>query len=194
MEFFDRPRKSVRRLGILAGSFNPPTIAHLELAHAASLHVDQVLWVIPRQFPHKEYHGATLEQRVEMVRDLKMPAAVSSGGLFVEIARECRQHYGEAARLSFLCGRDAAERIINWEYGQPGAVELMLQEFELLVAARLGEYLPPEHLRPRIRALNLRADFDHVSSTQVRERIQNAEAWEHLVPDPIVEKVRKIYS
>ncbi|HLJ51039.1 MAG TPA: hypothetical protein VKU01_33760 [Bryobacteraceae bacterium] len=194
MEFFEKPASHPRRLGILAGSFNPPTVAHLELADAAQGHVDQVLWVLPREFPHKRYHGATLTQRVDMLRKLGLTAAVSSGGLFLEIARECREHYGPQTKLSFLCGRDAAERIVNWDYGRPGVAEEMLREFELLVAARLGEYSPPSHLQRQIRRLHLRNDFDHVSSTEVRERIRHSHTWEHLVPEPIVEDVRKIYS
>ena len=185
----------MRRLGILAGSFNPPTIAHVELAsEAARHHVDQVLWVLPREFPHKEYHGATMEQRLEMLRRLRWPAAVSSGGLFVEIARECREHFQESTQLVFLCGRDAAERIIEWDYGQPRAAERMLREFELLVAARCGKYRAPQHLAHRIGGLDLQSDCGHVSSTEVRQRIERGQPWEHLVPDSIVGMVRKIYA
>lgn len=195
MEFFNWPGRSVRRLGILAGSFNPPTIAHVELAsEAARHHVDQVLWVLPREFPHKEYHGATMEQRLEMLRRLHLPAAVSSGGLFLEIARECREHFGESTQLVFLCGRDAAERIMEWDYGQPRAAERMLREFELLVAARCGEYRAPIHLAHRIGGLDLPSDCGHVSSTEVRQRIERGQPWEHLVPGPIVGMVRNIYA
>ncbi len=153
-----------------------------------------MLWVLPREFPHKRYHGATLPQRIGMLGKLGLAAAVSTGGLFLEIARECREHYGPQTKLSFLCGRDAAERIVNWDYGESGVAEQMLQEFELLVAARQGEYQPPRHLHRRIHRLHLRNDFDHVSSTEVRERIQHGHKWEHLVPNSIVEDVRKIYS
>ena len=59
-----------RTLGILAGSFNPPTIAHLELAQAASQQVDTLIFVVPRAFPHKDYSGATLEQRIEMLQSV----------------------------------------------------------------------------------------------------------------------------
>ncbi len=31
-----------------------------------------------------------------------------------------------ATELSFICGRDAAERILHWDYGRPGVVEEML--------------------------------------------------------------------
>ncbi len=186
-----------QRLGILPGSFNPPTVAHRELVHAAAFHVDEVLCVLPRVFPHKEYFGATLEQRLEMLRqtDLATPhsIAISERGLFLEIARECREHYSPSTELFFLCGTDAAERILNWDYGSPGILDQMLDEFELLVAARGPAFEAPERYRHRIQPLRV-DDLHHVSSTEVRARIKAGLAWEDLVPVKIIESVRKIYS
>jgi nicotinate-nucleotide adenylyltransferase len=186
------------KAGILAGSFNPPTIAHIELAQAASACVDLIVCVVPKVFPHKEYSGATLEQRVEMLQVAGLPIphdiASTSQGLFIDIARECRAHYGPKAQLYFICGRDAAERILNWDYGRTGVVEEMLGEFELLVAPRGGQFSPPEEYRHRIHALNIGSGHEAVSSTEVRERIARGEPWEHLVPENIREKVREIYS
>jgi len=186
-----------RKVGILAGSFNPPTIAHMELARAASAQVDVVLLVVPRVFPHKEYSGATLEQRVEMLEAaaLEVPHAIasSSQGLFIEIARECRAHYGGGAELSFICGRDAAERILRWDYGRAGVLEEMFAEFELLVAPRGGHFSPPQEFGQRMHVLPIGAGHQEVSSTQVRERIARGEAWEHLVPEKIRARVREIY-
>ena len=185
-------------IGILAGSFNPPTIAHLEVARAASQCVDLLLYVIPRIFPHKEYHGATLEQRIEMLdaAGLEAPYAigVTRQGLFIDIARECRAHFGAETRLSFVCGRDAAERILRWDYGRPGVVQEMLNEFELLVAPRGGHFEAPPEYAGRIHALDIAGGHELVSSTEVRERIARGQPWRDLVPEPIQERVVKIYS
>jgi nicotinate (nicotinamide) nucleotide adenylyltransferase len=185
-------------LGILAGSFNPPTVAHVELAHAAQFHVDQLLFVVPSALPHKRYFGATLEQRIEMLAasDLARRCSIASTdrGLFVDIARECREVCGEGARLYFVCGRDAAERILNWDYGRAGVVEEMLNQFELLVASRAGDFRPPPEFSHRIHSLDTRRRHDEVSSTGVRERIARGQPWEHLVPETIVGRVREIYS
>jgi nicotinate-nucleotide adenylyltransferase len=187
-----------RRLGILAGSFNPPTLAHVTLIEAAAPHVDEVLCVVPRVFPHKLYHGATLDDRLQMLAALA-PAgvpysiAVADRGLFIEIARECRAAYGPQTRMMFLCGRDAAERIVEWDYGEPDAIEQMLEEFELLVADRHGRYEPPPHLAHRIQALEVAVDLNEVSSTEIRERIRRGEPWDHLAPEAIREKIERIY-
>jgi hypothetical protein len=123
MEFFQRAAGVPARLGILPGAFNPVTTAHLALAEAGLGWVDEVLFVLPRELPHKEFTGATFAQRIEMLRPALAgkPAfslASSEGGLFVDIAAECRREYGAGVRLAFLCGRDAAERIATWDYGR----------------------------------------------------------------------------
>jgi nicotinate-nucleotide adenylyltransferase len=198
VRFHRRSLGKPHKLGVVPGSFNPPTVAHQELVCAAAFHVDEVLCVVPSVFPHKEFVGATLEQRLEMLAaaELARPVsiAVSEKGLFIDIARECRKHYGPDTRLYFVCGRDAAERILTWDYGRPGVVQEMLQEFELLVAARGGEFRPPAEFQYRVHPLGLRGAHDHVSSTEVRERIARGEPWEHLVPEGIVQRVREIYS
>ncbi len=186
-------------MAILAGSFNPPTIAHRALACCSQLEVDELLCVVPRALPHKPYFGATVEERLWMLAhsDLPEPFSIASSdeGLFLDIARECRVHYSEQAKLYFLCGADAAERILTWDYGRPGVVDEMLREFSLLVAPRANcQYVPPARLAGRIRALPLSEPFQTVSSTEVRERIHSGMAWEHLVPDKIVEQVRRIYA
>src|SRR5436190_11416331 len=195
MEFVRGEPGPARSLAILAGAFNPPTIAHLALIDAAQGHVDRTLCVIPREFPHKHFHGATLEQRLEMLDRISaagyaFDVAVSDSGLFIDMARECRRAFQHDVDVAFLCGRDAAERIVAWDYGDERAIERMLNEFRLMVAARGGHYEPPESIAHRIEQLRTSLDVDAVSSTEVRRRIAGAETWEELVPDPARDMVR----
>ena len=198
MKFYHRTATKPERVGVVAGSFNPPTIAHRELARAAAMHVDEVIYVIPREFPHKGYFGATLEERIEMLKlagaGSRYSIAASERGLFLDIARECKEHFGSGVQLYFACGSDAAERIFTWDYGRPGVAEEMLDAFELLVAPRGESFRAPESWRDRVRVLEIGGAVADVSSTEVRERIARAEPWEHLVPEAIVERVREIYS
>ena len=199
MHFFRRASGIPSRLAIFPGTFNPITVAHVALARAALTLVDEVVFVLPRSFPHKDYSGASFSERVEMLQSALTKAdhcsiAAADGGLFVEIAAECRAAYGDSIELSFLCGRDAAERIVHWDYGDPDFCTAMLRQFDLLVGARHGEYSPPVRLRHAIRPLEMAGDFDHVSATDVRERIARGESWEHLVPEGARELARKIYS
>lgn len=199
MEFIRRAAGAPARLGILPGTFNPVTVAHVALAQAGRRHCDEVLFVLPRVFPHKGYSGATLPQRLELL-DAALGAnpsfslAVAEGGLFAEIAEECRPAYGPDVRLSFLCGRDAAERIAGWDYGCPGAFADMLRRFDLLVARRHGEFTLSSELAFAVERLDIPPEIEIVSATEVRTRLARGETWEHLVPHPIRERVRQIYA
>ena len=161
--------------------------------------MDLIVCVVPRVFPHKEYNGATLEQRIEMLEaaGLAIPHAIASTeqGLFIDIAREFREHCGPEARLSFICGRDAAERILHWDYGRAGVVEEMLREFELLVAPRGGHFSPPAGTSPADPcACECGAGTKKCRPPKCGNVSRAGEPWEHLVPEKIRERVREIYS
>ncbi len=199
MEILRRAPIEPARLGVYPGAFNPPTRAHLALAGAALDVVDEVLFVMPRVLPHKTYEGVSLPHRMELLLGAiddgpRFSAASTSRGLFIDIARECRAAYGPDADLLILCGRDAAERAVHWDYGRPGAFPEMLQEFELLVVSRGGEMTIPAGTGHRIHRLALPGDWDEVSATAVRERIREGLPWEHLVPAAIVPRVRELYG
>ena len=198
MEFLHRAPGLPSHIGILPGAFNPVTVAHLALAREALSRVDEVVFVLPRRFPHKKYTGARIEARAALLLTLAVGSpsfsvACADGGLFIEIARECRAAYEGSVRVSILCGRDAAERMVHWDYGVPGAVEKMFAEFSLLVAARRGEYTPPPSLSRTIGRLELNGEFDHVSASEVRQRIAAGDPWEHLVPAAVHDQVRRLY-
>jgi len=198
MEFFQRAARHPRRLGILPGTFNPVTVAHLALADAALRHVDEVVFVLPRVFPHNPYSGASFEERLEMLRASigasdAFSIATADGDLFLEIANECRGAYGDGIQFSFLCGRDAAERIVGWDYGRPDALAGMLREFDLLVAGRDGTYEVPGEIASSVRLLEVNG-LATISAPEVRERIARGAAWEHLVPVAAVECARHIYG
>jgi nicotinate (nicotinamide) nucleotide adenylyltransferase len=199
MQFFRRANRRPSRLGVLPGAFNPLTVAHLALANAALTEVDEVVFVLPQVFPHKHYWGASFEQRVAMLTaslddECRFSIASSEQGLFVEIAAECAAAYGPGVRLSFLCGRDAAERIAGWDYGQGIQFADTLRGFDLLVAARGGEFQPPSGLGSRIRPLALGDNCDAISATDIRRRIAAGEPWEDLVPPAIRRQVLEIYG
>ncbi len=198
MEFFRRPTQQPKSLGILPGAFNPPTRAHLALAEAALDFVDEVLLVMPRVLPHKSYEGVGLQDRLRMLEYVissrpRFSLASSERGLFLDIARECREAYGPETVLSLICGRDAAQRALNWDYGRPDAVKDMLRELSFLVADRGGTFRAPPGAENRVCSLSIAKEYENISASLVRERIRSGGAWEHLVPPEIVPLVRELY-
>ncbi|MDP9171216.1 MAG: hypothetical protein M3N54_11410 [Acidobacteriota bacterium] len=199
LEFQYRARNSnSSRVALFPGAYNPPTVAHVAIAQAALGQAGEVIWVLPRAFPHKEFAGPGLAPRLEMLRRIAetvpgFSTAVSDGGLYLEIAEEACQALGAEAKIELLCGRDAAERIATWDYGQPGVFDDMVDRFPLLVAGRAGDYLPAAQHAEKIVHLTMDAAFDEVSSTEVRRRVRCGEPWRHLVPDAIVDTVEALY-
>ncbi|MSV30408.1 MAG: nicotinate-nicotinamide nucleotide adenylyltransferase [Bryobacterales bacterium] len=184
-------------LGLFPGTFNPPTRAHVELARAALAMVDRVAWILPREFPHKGYEGVDFTGRLRMVQaaiagEPGFFARSAESGLFIDIARDFRESHGSDTRLVMLCGRDAAERIVNWDYGHSEAFPRMLDEFEMLVASRGGRYEPPAELRHRIHSLDFA--LDEISATDIRDRIARGESWEFLVAEGVEALVRELYG
>lgn len=183
-------------VALLAGAWNPPTRAHVELARAALGWARRAVFVLPRAFPHKPFDGASFGQRAEWIRALAslhplFAAAVSDGGLFLEMAREARAL--GAQRVYHVCGSDAAARILHWDYGALPPIEQQLEEYELLVAPRPLPFRPPPHLRARIHTLMAPASLAGISSTEVRRRIRSGEPWRHLVPDVIADSVAAVW-
>jgi nicotinate-nucleotide adenylyltransferase len=186
------------RLGIFPGAFNPVTRAHLAVARAArdQHRLDQVAFLLPRNFPHKEYEGTTLEERVALLEaatgaDPALAIASSGGGLFIEIAREFRAVCGGDVEIHLLCGRDAAERIVRWDYGDEIPFSRQLEEFQMLVASRAVEYSVPAAYASRMHPILMPPAYDEVSSSAVRQAIAQGRDWEHLVPENVARQIRE---
>ena len=196
MKFHRRAGGTPHQVAVFPGSFNPPTVAHLALAHQAAQLVDEVIFVLPEVFPHKDFAGVGFDDRLGMLLKVAhqshFTVASTQGGLFIDMARELRPHYADA-KLHFLCGRDAAERIVHWDYGEAGMLERMFAEFSLLVAARNGHYEPPPAHAGSIARLPLERDFGDFSATQVRNLAAHRGDLHDLIPAEIVGDVVRLY-
>lgn len=169
----------------------------MAMAEAALQVVDHVLLVLPRTLPHKQYDGVSFDQRLSMLQTVAAcregtTVAVSERGLYFEIAEEAQEVF-PSAELHLLCGRDAAERMVGWDYGEPGVADRMLQRFQLLVAPRQGAFEPPPNIEYAVSHLR-NVEFNECSATLVRARIKAGENWRELVPDEIADLVRRWYG
>ena len=188
---------NVGRLAILPAAFDPPTRAHVALAEAALACCDETLLVLPRVFPHKPYDGVSFEERLQLLlalADMHPRFSVGSvdDGLFLSIARDCRAVYGTHTKFTLLCGRDAAERVVHWDYGSGPAIAEQLREFDMLVARRGQAFDVPEELRARVRTTEL-CDCEEVSSTEVRQRLRDGRPVDDLIPSEIAGAITRLY-
>jgi nicotinate-nucleotide adenylyltransferase len=193
------------RLGVLSGTFNPPTLAHLALAQRAleQVGLDEVLLVVPEVPPHKRGLEAPLEDRAAMLErlaelDPRLSAAVSRRGLLLEIHAAVAPHYAAGTRQFFLTGRDAAQRILlDWPYPEPvRALEEMFERFDIIVAERGGAFTIPadsplHRFGTHIHSLAMPADWVGVSATEARRRLAQGEPVGALVPPAVEEYIRQ---
>ena len=203
------------RLGVLGGAYNPITLAHLAVAEAAKTHfgIDEVLFLLPQVPPHKTIFGASLEQRLEMMRlaveDAPYAAVgISTHGLFVDMYEGLLAVYPQRPQVYFLTGRDAAERILAWHYDDAEtALKRMFESFQFIVCSRQGAFsLPDDPLltpyRDRIHSCVLPPQagsgppVDAISATEVRERCERGLPIDDLVPAPVAAYIaaHKLYA
>ena len=202
------PASGPGRLGVLGGSYNPITRAHLAIADTvvSAFGLHEVLFLLPAVPPHKPIFGASLEQRLEMMQ-LAVPdrpyAAVglSTHGLFLDMYQGLLGVYPPHTEIFFLTGRDAAERILTWNYDDAtAALRQMFTAFQLIVCDRDGPFqLPDDALfapyRQRIHGCTLPPGFNHVSATEVRQRCQQGQSLDDLVPTGVARYIsaHKLY-
>ena len=192
------PLPNYGRLGVLGGAYNPITRAHLLLARYSKEQatLDEVIFVLPKILPNKPLVGASIEQRLEMMRlGISSVAYISLGicshGLFLDICNALQQIYPQKPEIFFITGRDAGERILTWPYDDPGAaLAKMFAGFQLLIFERQGKpKLPQDSLvrqyANRIHTLEMAEDLDHISSTKVRQRMISGQSIKELVPPEV---------
>ena len=183
------------RLGVLGSAYNPITRAHLLLASCSKdqFKLHKIIFVLPKTLPNKPLIDTSIEQRLEMMRlgTINVPyvsVGICSHGLFLDICAALKKIYPQTPEIFFITGRDAAERILNWPYPDPAeALARMFAGFQLLVFEREGTLKWRENslirqYSNRIHTLRLSENIDHISSTEVRQRILAGQSIEELVP------------
>lgn len=186
------------RVGILPGSFNPPTIAHLELARAARrrFHLDHVVFSLSSAIVDKErLEGLCREDRLLLMGLLarehpRTAVAVINRGLYSEQAPAFRASFGAAAGLWFIVGMDKVLQIFDPGYyeDRDRALDAMFAHVRLIAANREdrgGEDLRallerPENLpyRDRVEPLALPIHLKDYSSSAVRRGVEGGWPWE----------------
>ena len=138
-----------RRVGVLPGSFNPPTNAHWRLAEGAleSAGLDAVLILLSvRTVDKEQVTRLRLEDRVIALRRLigdrpNLGAVATNRGLYVDQAGALRQALlPPPTEIVFLVGFDKIVQIFDPKYYQDrdAALRRLLAEAHILVAPREG--------------------------------------------------------
>lgn len=183
------------RVGVLPGSFNPPTAAHLELARAARrrFELDTVAFSLSSVIVDKErVEGLCREDRLLLLSlmtadDPWAAAVVVNRGLYSEQAPACRACFGGDADLRFIVGMDKVLQIFDPRYyeDRDAALDTLFAHVRLIAANRedwgdeaLRALLDrPENApyRDRVQPLTLSPHLRDQSSSTVRRGVEGGE-------------------
>ena len=193
------------RLGLLAGSFNPPTIAHqtLALAGLTAGGLDHAWYALSTLTVDKEVvTGAGLEDRLLLLdllveADRRLGVLVLSRGLYVDQARLVRTAYPGLGGPVFLVGFDKIVQIFDPRYydDRDRALEQLFGLASFLVAPRGDDEAPalarlldqPENRRfaGAVRPLDLPPGLRDVASSTVRGSLADGGQPERTVPPEV---------
>ena len=193
------------RLGILSGSFNPLTHAHLALAKAARAvyHLDEVFFAISRVTIEKEtVREACLEDRLLLLRLFAehhqgFGVVLVSHGLYADQAQAFRRTFPALAELDFLVGFDKVVQLFDPRYyaDREAALHTFFAQARLITALRNGKSLEdldrllkrPEHraFSTKVLPLSIPEEYRGLSATQVREMARQGHPIGAFVPEEV---------
>lgn len=140
---------SARRVGLLPGSFNPLTLAHIALAEAArrATRLDLVAWgIAARTVDKEEVLRATIPDRLAQLaaytRSSPSDAVLLfNRGLYVEQAEALHALMGGAVEVAIVVGFDKVVQILDPRYyeDREAALRELFDRATLVVAPRLRD-------------------------------------------------------
>ena len=189
------------RLGVFSGSFNPLTVAHVEMIDVAraAYQLDEALLILGKANVDKGVFGLSHAQRLfslkgYAVENEHLSVAACSHGRFIEKVEALRPQYPSDTHVFFIVGYDTFVRIFDPKYYTDfhGELETLFRQCRLIVANRnthgtdaIRQFLADSKLQryePYIDRIKLSEAFARVSSTEIRYRMQNGLPVSHLIP------------
>lgn len=203
-----KPEVSGSRIGFQSGSFNPPHIAHVELARAAinSGACDSVIFLISKRTVDKERPtGMRLTDRLFLLERVaeegfRLGVALTNRGLYVDQAKVLtlaweRQGRGQPESLTIVLGFDKLVQIFDPRYyeDRDQALEQLFSLARIAVAPRggaddssIGALLArPENARfaEGITVIHLAPELADLSSSDLRNSGEKVAESDSTLPE-----------
>jgi len=194
------PKAEPVSVALLAGSFDPLTVAHAAMAEAALHRVDLVLLVYSvRTLPKEGAPPASLlgeEERLVVLerftanREFGLAVGLCSHGLIAEQVDAATSRFPDAA-LAVVLGSDKLLQLLDhrWYEDRDAMLDPMFSRARALYALRAGDEEAVqaalrEHDRwlASIERLEISPRVAAVSSREVRDRIRRGEDVSELIP------------
>lgn len=206
------------RLGVFASSFNPPTIAHVELMNRAAeaFELDEILALAGNANADKLDYECPMVDRLAMLAltfwdQPRTSIGLSSRGFYVDMIEALERVYPRETDLHFIVGFDTFERVLDPEHRYTNryfrrfrnrieALQHLTTRSRLIVAGRRGAGLAsvmrlveqePAIKLERVLYLDFPADLGELSATAVRQNRRAGKPITGLVPPAVEEYIQK---
>jgi nicotinate (nicotinamide) nucleotide adenylyltransferase len=218
IEIVERAKQTGPRLGVFASSFNPPTIAHVELIQRAAeaFSLDEILALAGKTNADKLEYECSLEDRLAMLTltfaaEPRVSIGLSSHAFYVDMIDALERAHSAETDLHFIVGFDTFERVLDREdrytkrYHQGfsdrlEALDYVFARSSFIVAGRAGAGLHSVRLLverepavppDRVLYLDFPADLGELSATEVRKRRRTGRPINGLVPATVEEYIQE---
>jgi nicotinate (nicotinamide) nucleotide adenylyltransferase len=218
IELIKRAPAAGGKVGVFASSFNPVTIAHVELIRRAAeaFALDETLTLAGITNADKVEYECSLEDRLAMLSltltdEPRVSIGVSSHAFYVDMIDALRGEYPLETDLHFIVGFDTFERVLDPEdrytaryhrhfSSRTEALEFLFARSSFVVAGRAGAGLSSVSLllerepavpRDRVLYLDFPENLGDVSATEVRKRRRVGHQIDELVPAAVGQYIRE---
>lgn len=201
------------RVGVFASSFNPITIAHLELMRRArdAFSLDEVLALAGRANADKRRYECALEDRLQMLLlavrdDAHLSVGLSSHAFYVDMLEALVPLYPQSD-LHFVVGFDTFERVLDRDdrytakyhrrfADRRAALDYLFAQCRFIVAGRSGAgrdevrallSREPAAISRRVSYLDFPTDLGERSATEVRACLRAGQPIAGLVPAAVAD-------
>lgn len=195
-----------KRFAVMGGTFDPIHYGHLVTAEAVrdKFELDKVLFMPTKNPPHKMHRptsDADHRYLMTVLATITNPyfevsrLEIERQGLTytVDTIKELRNIHGNDAEIYFITGADAILEILTWHN-----VEELLDLCQFVAATRPGFYRKDmEQKLVEIKSKYNKEIFSievpslAISSTDIRNRIQNNKTIRYLLPEAVEHYIRK---
>jgi nicotinate-nucleotide adenylyltransferase len=182
------------KIGLYFGSFNPVHNGHLIIANFVANYtsLDRIWFVVSPQNPFKQKSSLINEHHRKHLIDLAIEGEKKLRTSNIEFKLPVPSYTIDTLtylkdkyptdKFSIIMGSDSFQNIKNWKNSQ-----VLIKNYSIIIYERPGFKVDSKVLNEKV--VLLKAPLLDISSTQIRQMIQEKKSIRYLVPDIVRQEI-----